>query len=371
MIHNQDDRGYEWFLAILMFLCFQPYFIWGFQYFNYLIFLFALFLLPKCQNKVNIGKLLIIISLYIYLGIKSTETYTGIIFYLCSAVIFFVDYKFLTSIFDKFIRIYVVIMTISLFVHILVTIGLNIPYNVIDALNELKRENIYFAYPLMVTQPFSSGRFYGVFDEPGVVGTISAVILLARKMDMKNWENVLLLFFGIFSFSFTFYITTLIYIIIFANKKFKIYAICIGLLFLYIFHNNELVSHLLFRFTIENGSLAGDNRSNVDEFWYKSFQHSSDYYWGLGRAAKQEYNMGGASYKDLIISYGLIFFIVYIVTMLTIAFKKIGKKEILIYAFILFVIIYQRPFIGNISYDLLIYVPVLLLVKQNKKSLQC
>lgn len=43
-------------------------------------------------------------------------------------------------------------------------------------------------------------RFYSVFDEPGVLGTLSAFLLFGNKYNFSKWENFILLLGGVFTY---------------------------------------------------------------------------------------------------------------------------------------------------------------------------
>ena len=122
---------------------------------------------------------------------------------------------------------------------------------------------------------------------------------------------------------------------------------------------------------IVNGKFVGDDRIiwNFDESWYERFKHSSDFYWGLGREAKSIYNSGGSSYIDLLIMYGLIFTIFYSVAFIVDAFKRIKPdyKNLAVYLLIFTSVMYQRPYITNIGYVMMLYIPIIFL--SNKKKL--
>lgn len=49
-------------------------------------------------------------------------------------------------------------------------------------------------------------QIFGMYDEPGVVGTIAGAILMTRQFNFKKWINIPIFIAGILSFSLFFYV---------------------------------------------------------------------------------------------------------------------------------------------------------------------
>lgn len=97
-------------------------------------------------------------------------------------------------------------------------------------------------------------RFYGVFDEPGVLGTIGAILLYVNKYDLKKWYNVALLLGGIFTFSLAFYILIIIGMVIYFSKDIKktvigifVFLIAIVIVFVMLHDNPSFQQHIVAR----------------------------------------------------------------------------------------------------------------------------
>lgn len=93
------------------------------------------------------------------------------------------------------------------------------PYRVINALNTLKSyDYMAYAFFVMPSKTFDIlPRFFGMYDEPGVVGTIAGAILMTRQFNFKKWINIPIFIAGILSFSLFFYVIFAIYVILFAK----------------------------------------------------------------------------------------------------------------------------------------------------------
>ncbi len=58
--------------------------------------------------------------------------------------------------------------------------------------------NNYLLFVTMATA--NTFRFYSMFDEPGVLGTLSAFVLFANKYDFKRKSNLIILIGAFFHF---------------------------------------------------------------------------------------------------------------------------------------------------------------------------
>ena len=212
-------------------------------------------------------------------------------------------------------------------------------------------------------------RFCAYFQEPGVVGTISAVILIANRFKLKPLHLSVLIFSGIASFSFAFFTIVFLYVCLCSNSfKFIIgSALVIGVL-VYFFYD-WLETLILNRLVFEDGALVSNRDHGDYATWYASFRKTNAYYWGLGGGTAFFYNFGGASYKDIIVDYGIIFFVLYVLSF-SIYAKTVVKQfsSWVAYILILFVVLYQRPFIVLPTYLFLIYAPILSLKYQGMKN---
>jgi len=363
-----------WVGAFFCFNVLQPVYIWSFASLSNMISLGVILLLCiiNIQLKTDFSKAYYII-VYVFLAFISGQ---NILSFLGCALLFFLMLAkddFLKELYDKFITVFVLFTTVSLVVFFLVQLRIPIGYSIINPLNSLL-EVSYKHYPfLVVINTLDYYRFMGLFDEPGVMGTLCSAILLMKKFDFTDRRNILILIFGIFSFSLVFYVVAALFVVLFAPTKYKIITVVTLSLLLFALPNLGLLDQYIFaRLNIANGKFVGDDRLvwDFDESWYERYKHSSDFYWGLGREAKSIYNSGGSSYIDLLIMYGLIFTIFYSLAFIVDAFKRIKPdyKNLAVYLLIFISIMYQRPYITNIGYVMMLYIPIIFLSKKKKLS---
>lgn len=378
-IHNLEFDYNVWGYALSIFLFSMPFFVWNttLNVAPILLIFCLVFSLRYIKLTVNqVIPVILIILLYVVISIRGEFNIIGTAAILLICHLFLLDEKFLIKVFNAYLLIFSVTIIPSLIVYILVIfLGVQLPNIKIEALNHFK-EGIYLRYPFLVVY-LDAGivipRFFGYYDEPGVVGTIAGVLLCARNFNLKDKINIPIFIAGILSLSLFFIIICAIYVIVFAKLKYKIITVVLLFLFVINFFSNKVLNEFVFnRLEITPSGLTGDNRIGDIYFeeWYKKFQDSSSYLFGLGRGSHLIYNIGGCTYKDVITDYGILFFIIYITSFVFKGYQKIKKaRYFFIYLLIFFGVIYQRPFIENLFYVFLLFAPISDLSNQRNKNL--
>ena len=366
-----------WSYAFCIFLLSMPFFVWHPPIHIAPLLAFVCFLASfrhiKATSKTFIP-VLILLFLYFVIAITSGLNIVGVVSLLLICPFFLLKEEYVSDVFNAYVTIFSVTIIPSIFIYFLVTIvGISLPNSKIEGLNPDKTGD-YFQYPFLVIYQeggITLPSFFGYYDEPGVVGTIAAVLLSVRNFDLKVKTNIPIFIAGILSLSFFFLLIFSVYILVFAKVKFKIIVIVLTVFIVTQYLSNPVLYEMVFRrFEIlPDGSFAGDNRISDKYFdvWYKTFRNSSSYYFGLGRDLHLKYNPGGSSYVDVIIDRGIVFFSTYVLGYFLLAYKKVKvSKELFIYSLILFGIMYQRPFIENMFYVFLLFAPIFALSKQRR-----
>ena len=355
--------------AFALLLSFYPYFVWAVPFsptgISTLI-LFFLFLLHFKIKKETIFFSFLITLLYVFLSLKGGYSIFGILSLLMLCMLFYTDKQFIADLFVSFSKIYAVLMGISFIMYIIVVIlGISIPHTEIQALNPEKIGFVtYYKYPFLIVADsfnFLKYRFSGFFDEPGVVGTISAVSLLTNRFDLRKWYNIIILIVGIFSMSLYFIVLIFIFFFFQTSVKYKFLFGLVSIILLFLFSKSEVINDLLFRrFNLSNGSW--DNRNHMATGWYEAFMNSPNYLVGYGTGASQIYNSGGSSYKNIIIDHGFIFFFSYVMIFVFYGMKVLkNNKDKFLYVVIFSSILFQRPYIDNVGYLFLMFAPICVL----------
>lgn len=358
----------EYLVSFLIFLTIPPYFVWGNNHVVELIAvvlaLFCSFIRNRNVYLKNFTFCLALYLLYTFFALRDGNNIFGVFIRGLPCFIFLFPYNYLSNVFKKFCEIYSIILIPSIIVYLaIVFVGISFPSQVISPMNSAKSID-YFQFPFLLvpTNVVDMFRFMAIFDEPGVVGTISGVLLFVRGIHIKDWTTYPILISGFLSFSLAFYLLLIAYILLYQSVKAKVVSIFILFLLFIYFGDNDFVQEKVFeRLQVENGQMVGINRTQTSmESFMRDFKNSDKYWFGYGdNYAQNVVNKGGASYKDLIVNYGIIGFSFFVIISLALGVKVLGISNRLIIFLISFsAIIYQRPFIFSPFYLFLLYSPI-------------
>ncbi len=207
-------------------------------------------------------------------------------------------------------------------------------------------------------------RMSAWFEEPGNVGTISALLLAATQFKMDRRGKIILLG-GLLSFSLAFYAMIIFYQVI-KKPKSLIYLLLAGAVFLFVFQDNEFVStRIIDRVFVSDSSVSADNRT--EELFDVAFDEyiQTPSVWLGHDKDHQLYNLqyNAYSWKNLVWDYGVIGTAFYIsVFFFLIAIKNvfnlkqalsIQSNRALPFILIFFISIYQRPYVLSLLYVLI------------------
>jgi hypothetical protein len=204
-------------------------------------------------------------------------------------------------------------------------------------------------------------RFYSVFDEPGVLGTLSAFVLFANKYNFKNWYNVFILAGAIFTFSLAFILLTFLGLFFLNIKKgFKILkglSIFLFLIFILVqFFNDNPAFQTAVIDRIFNFSDSGvESRTSYGlNVFFESYIFSIESILGKGSLffENHSYLLSGQGYKLFIIEFGIFGFLlvlsIYLVLMDVIFLNGLFFLILFIFSFL------QRPFLFT-SWQLIVF----------------
>jgi len=337
-----------------MFILSKTYFFWDTIFFNKII-LFLVILISLLNVRRIIKYDIVILPLFIfytwYRGFMGSYNVLGFIALFSLIYILLIKKEKVLLFFKYYKFIFCISLFLSLLSYILiVSFNINLSYNLIPPLNAGKL-GMNYQYPFLVSEypigfKYFNIRFFGVFDEPGVVGSYAAFFLLADRFNLRSKQNIILFIAGLLSFSFYFYVVTSAFLLYVANNKIRFYIILGGCLIFMMTKNNEIVNSLVWeRVSIEDGKIKGLNRSSAQlDNTYEYFLNTSDLLWGKGIEYASQNSTGSSSYKTTILTYGLAYFITIILAFSLYAYSNIKKpKYVLAYLFLFFGMLYQRP----------------------------
>lgn len=194
-------------------------------------------------------------------------------------------------------------------------------------------------------------RFYSVFDEPGVIGTLAAFILYANQYDFKNKHNIIIFIGGVFTFSLAFIVLIAIGFMLskltlsikFVSSIFLL-LILIGSTY-FILKENETFQLVVIGRIMSSESSGLESRTSYDlNNYYDEFKNTTSFFTGKGTSFFTNHPelKQGQSHKIFFIEYGLTGFLLVLLMYLALLYpyNKMG-----VFYLLLFIISFlQRPF---------------------------
>ncbi len=296
-----------------------------------------------------------------------------------------------TLAFEKFKTILSLILAVSLVEYPMIILGLIHSIGNIEPFSEIKisRGQFYINYIFnivlndqhLLISGFSFFRFSSIFDEPGLIGSISAILFFSypdnKRAKSQTIEKSIFLISVILSFSLggylLFIIGTLINFILGESKnKIKkmiilVAFICIGLVSLSSTEGGK--AYITDRIWSKNNiTLNKNNRvdDNFDKEYYTIYDSPIDFLIGKGKDAHTRTGFDVSSYKGFIYNYGLVGISLIIIIFLYILITKKVTIGAYVIPILLLINSFQRP-IEFIFYYYFIFLSIICYYEKNKK----
>lgn len=208
-------------------------------------------------------------------------------------------------------------------------------------------------------------RFQGIFDEPGLLGTVCALLLVFRKFQLNSSLSIGLFCYGLASLSLAFVAILIIFVIADTalNRRYKLFAytMLVSALLLYQAWDYREELPLISRLATAQSIAEIDNRSSSGfDRQFDSFLNRSStpqILIGNGNAAHTRLNSDASTWRSLLYNYGLIGLGLYFYLILSILFQSIvlhGSRAFSPHSATLLICImasfFQRPDIFNPIY---------------------
>ncbi len=331
---------------------------------------FILVLVSFLKNKtLNLSRILFIVSFAIYYILTIFHTYNNNIqivgflnLILCIGYGISDDEIKLNS-YKLFRKIWIVISLISVVCYISYVLKLPIPYTEVIYYNFDASESYISYFLTFIYKAGSSLRLCGICNEPGGFGTITALLLCASKLNLKDKGNIIMLIAGICTFSLAFVLIILIYLVVKSFKNSKIRIALLVLLALYIFvlpnihFKNSNINNLIGRLSIVyNGRLlTARSNSELDSLVVETFNKHPIF--GFGKGYVRSFNFTGiGTYKSYLVDFGFGGCILFWgLLFLSVIIQKNKSLDLIAFIIVFFASIYQRTDVMNLPYILLLY----------------
>lgn len=329
------------------------------QVIGYLCIPAGLLLLVKGnKNKVEINDFTLLLLPLTYWLMCVINTYggwkigNGVVTLIQISIFLFLGKDTKISIFDKFYKVIQVCNAISVLVWICyqlkIPIGIKTVPFYYGGFASYKKWFLFALYHHNREVATLSDRLCGIFNEPGALGTICALLFIATFKYSRKWEKALLLITGTLTYSAAFFILVFGYLIVYLSQKdirYAALAIAIGIFFLQIpkiDFGNDVLNTLAARLEITDSGFAGDNRldDNYKES-YEAMKQTSRIYFGYGK----DFSFSGnsSSYVKYIVQFGYIGFGLMALQWIIASLRRTKNREQLIYILFFMISLYQRP----------------------------
>lgn len=393
---NRLSRGNQTVLllyALIGFIALNPYFIWSSYYngtFNKIGYILSslLFLIIVINfnkgikfKKNNIFLGLSFLLIYIYTETKGIEPESLLNLLIRIGVYSLVIFSFLLldnvkkkTVYRYFKRIFAISLISGLFFFVLLNIGIIFPYDIIQTTHSLKAAagQFYIHYPGSVFLSGQGSQFFrlsGMFDEPGVVGTVSALLLVGDNFRIKNSkENLIILLGGALSFSLAFFAITFLGLFLkYLRTNIKTFSLFIVVVIIIIttLINMETENPLIKRYIqdrvfVEDQIIVSNRANDTFNYGYERFLNGNmtEVLFGNGHktASENVYMAGSYHYKMLIYDYGYFGFLMIVLWLIISGYFINGKNKSGIILLLLFLIsMYQRPYVFSFDYMILLF----------------
>ena len=360
--------------ALLVIISLQPYLIWkNTQLANYvsgILMLLVLFRHTKITlTNLKISIFFLLCNLYFFLGGSLYNSFSPIFF--LPLLFLILPNNLQLEIFKKFTKIISVIFALGVITYS-IRLFIDLPGFEILPLNKFKQSS-YLVYLFDITLPQTLfPKFFSIFDENGVVGTVCALLISFQKIKINSFTNVSILIAGLLSFSLAFYIVLLLTLIFDFKIHYLIFVPIIFILFnIFIPKDNIFYLYILDRVVITEEGFAGDNRTGKDfDINYEYFLKNggNDLTFGRGVLADkidEIDTLGSSSYKFLVYRHGIIGCSLFLLFFIYLTIKISPTPRGFFFLSIYILLLYQRPNLF-LYYNIVIYVGGLLMIKHNQ-----
>jgi hypothetical protein len=249
----------------------------------------------------------------------------------------------------------------------------------IPPLNPIKSEGMFKAYLIVFPGSIESAymlenivfRLQAMYDEPGLLGTIAALMLLADKVNLQKKSNIIIFIGGLMSLSLAFYLLISFFFFFYSKQYLKVILsliLSIGIIYLVLPNNiqKEIKIRTIDRLSLnDNYTIKGYNRDSEDSYNYENWQQSDIFYFLFGTNANAD---GSSSWKNILAYHGYMGFMV-LTIIYFLLFQLFSYKlnyDTVIFILLFFLSFLQRPNIVSPVYILIFSYAIIILSRNDK-----
>lgn len=371
-------------IAFGAFLQLNPYIIWHSNiFFGYNLAVFNIALLLHFKKQVVVRKNAFLLIAFILANLCLNLSSKGWTPYINSSIILVSTYllmndEYKIKVYEIFRTMFALSLIPGLCIIALNLLNFDLPWEAINPDSVAKTDGgkfyrKYFGSVVLSNQIISTKtgdlfRFSAMYEEPGVVGTISALLIIADDAKLRSYRAVILLLSGILSFSVAFYVLIIGYLL-FTKPKTSALAVILCSTLLTISYSqlqkNPFYSKFLLErmnFIIENPVKANNRIDGCFSEKYSKFIHSNEITLGLGAGAHTKTGCNVSSYKVVIYNHGLLGGMAILSMYIYLTSSLINRRRLLkVIPFVLFfsLSMFQRPAFFSIWAIIIFCTPIL------------
>lgn len=321
------------------------------------------------QAFIQLGKnkmiVFLFIILYLYRGWRHDDSFSFMtiqsIVTLSILLIFFqFETEAVKCIYEIFINIYVTLNVIGIILSLLRLVGIDLFWGNIypSQNNDIYHHYIYSFLAVLCDEGRSYFRYCSIYNEPGVVGTVSALILCSRKYKINDKKNIILIIAGIMSMSTAFFVLSGLYIILkYISEKdiiknvIIITLLCFSFIFAdsILYQNNESYSRYVHDKIINFVAYGESNRSTsaMNKEFNNFLKQRKEILLGKGADARGVL-VSNLTIKREIYQYGFMGLFLVFAAYFAI-FHSVYEKDrnAIIFLIVYLASLYQRPYVLN------------------------
>lgn len=369
-INLKCDDFFALILGFGVLLSVGPYFLWGTGYFKfYALFSVFCFVSYLCLNGFKVyGFLGVFLFFLLVFGLNAPHIDSSYLFdssFFLTLIFVVLNDRIQVKVFDSFYFLFAIALVPAIIVWVLLFVGVELPFEQLAPISASREASgvyylKYFSSLALSSEIYSSGlgvtyRLAGLYDEPGVVGTLSALLLVANRGQLSSMSSKIIFMGGLLSFSLAFYVLIFMYFILRAPFS-LLRVLSISGFFVWLFYGVLNGTALVSRFFFERikllyySPLSADNRS--DACFLSAFDDFLDVgpvFFGAGPWAHTYLGCDVSSFLVVVYNYGfvgVVLILIFYVSLFFGAFKFIDFRSIIaIFPFlaVFFLSLYQRP----------------------------
>lgn len=337
------------------------------QYIGYFLALYLMLQFASKSIRINKKFLLfcifpIIYYLFSYFNHYDQDHLVGIVGIFILMLYLLISHPIKINVYIILKNIFVLMSALGILGYVSYIIGIPLPHTQVEYYDGDDWTYINYYFTILFNDGAGWVRLCGLFNEPGLLGTVLGLILVAEGLNFKKKANIILIVAGVLSFSLAFFLTLAIYFLLKdSNKlsKWPIVVLVVGI-YLYVIPNihtgNLYIDNILSRLAFEDGHMVGDNRSHGLNYLLATTISSGNAMWGNGMGYVSSFELNTSSFQTIIIDNGIVgFSILYILLMLICLARYRQSRQALLYIIVFFINVYQRPNIYSILYFTLLF----------------